>query len=112
MIDLPDPNTPKTLQEKARRWWEFAKRQLREEMPKSAFDEWVEPIRFQEYRQIDDRHALFVFRVPTPGSRIWLNSRVKRRLERLLSGHEMRYAQVEFVLDDIGSDAAPQTRPH
>jgi len=85
-----------TPAEEVLRWWTNARDQLQREMPKAAFDQWVQPVRLLAYRNGGDT-GRFTLSAPDAFTREWLDSRLKRTLERQLAGFARKYVEVEFV---------------
>jgi len=86
-----------TPPEEVVRWWTSAREQLRLDMPRFAFDQRVQPLRLLAYRN-DGERGRFTLAAPDEFTRDWLDSRVKRTLERVLAGYACKHVEVEFVV--------------
>lgn len=72
--------------------WGSAKEQLRFEMPKAAFETWVEDVKLLSFEKEE-----FVIGVLNSYARDWLDSRLTSTLNRLLTGICNRRVSVRFV---------------
>ena len=76
---------------KAEQAWQAAVGQLQMEMPKAAFDTWVQGAEFLSYED-----GSFVIGVPNAYARDWLQSRLVSTVSRILTGIMNRTVEVHF----------------
>lgn len=73
--------------------WNACLSQLQMEMPKSAFETWVNAIQFLSYEE-----GVFRLGVPNEYTRDWLRDRLASTATRLLTGIMNRQVEVEFTV--------------
>jgi hypothetical protein len=87
-ISKPD----ETITPQVEQWWQSVQGQLKMEMPKAAFDQWVQdtaPLHFSD--------GILQIMAKTRISRQWLEERLSSTAIRLLSGIANQNISIEFV---------------
>jgi hypothetical protein len=79
--------------EAARAMWNAALDQLRLQMAKQTFNNWLQPTELYDHRE-----NLFVIDAKTPYAKAWLENRLLKTVERALSGVVGAPTQVQFVV--------------
>ena len=72
--------------------WSAALRQLKADMPKATYDQWV-----RDLMLLDARNGTFVIGAPNDYAREWLESRLTSTIIRLLNGICDQSVDVKFV---------------
>jgi len=80
----------KTTPEKA---WNMTLEQLRFDMPKSTFEDWVAPTKAKRYDRARD---ILIVSAPTPLSQEWLEGRLKSTVQRILTGIFNQTVEIQF----------------
>jgi len=87
-----------------RQWWNIAVGQLRSEIPKASYDTWVAPVVLIRAEGGDGRgeqaKISLVAAVANDYARQWLDERLKRILERKLTGLAGKAVTVDFVVQE------------
>lgn len=79
--------------ETAQALWNAALDQLRLQMAKQTFNNWLQPTELYDYQE-----NLFVIDAKTPYAKAWLENRLLKTVERALSGVVGAPTQVQFVV--------------
>lgn len=97
--DHPDPDIDPALQvlifggrTSPAQAWQYAKNQLKCEMPKAAFDAWVRDTRIADYQ-----NGQFNLSTPSEYARDWMISRLTSTVTRLLTGICNQTVRVQFT---------------
>jgi len=77
----------------AKQAWQAARGQIQTDMPKAAFDTWVQNAEFISYED-----GQFIIGVPNAYARDWLQSRLSSTVVRLLTGIMNRTVEVRFIV--------------
>jgi chromosomal replication initiator protein len=78
---------------KAEQAWQAARGQLQIEMPKAAYDTWVDSAELVSYED-----GSFIIGVQNAYARDWLHSRLSSTVKRLLTGIMNRTVEVRFIV--------------
>src|SRR4030043_132560 len=91
---------------KGEKAWQAILGQLQLEMPKAAFDTWVENTEFISYED-----GYFVIGAPNAYARDWLENRLASTVTRLLTGMMNRSVEVHFIVWQNPTEPAEYREP-